>query len=259
MADIIVITAAPGSGGTTVGMKLAVETYNVLKNVSVLYLSMDNRVPAIAYLFPNRKTSEIVSAADLLDKPDMNAENVLRSIVTVPNMKNFGVLGLKAGENKYSYPIPEKGKIKSLFATFQREFDYIFVDYIPGEELSNYALGEADRVIRVLSPDVKSVAWLTSSKYVNDSDIRILNVINTIDKDSYTPTEEVATHLKSVTTILPYSKLIRQQSLDGELWKTDKEKAYGKRMQVLVEKMIDPSGKGRDARAEEIEQSGFGS
>lgn len=259
MSDIITVMGAPGSGQTTVALKLAVETYNALKNVSVLFVSMDYIAPSIACLFPNKRTEQIVSAASLLDKPEMSADNVLRNIVTVPNMKNFGVLGLKAGENKNSYPIPDRHKVETLFNVLQREFDFIFVDYIMNEELSRYALGESDRVIRVLSPDVKSIAWLMSSRsIINDTDNRLLNCINVIEKDSCTPTEEVATQLKNVTTILPYSKLIRQQSHDGELWLTSKEKAYGKRLQVLVEKMLDPAGKGRDSRAEEIESSGFG-
>lgn len=260
MADIIAVIGAPGAGQTTVAMKLAVEIYNALKNVSVCLISMDHIVPSIGLLFPNTRTNEIASAATLLDKTDMSAENVLKSLVTAPSMKNFGCIGLKAGENKYSYPIPDKSKIEALFNTLQKNFDFIIVDYAYNEEISKYGLSNADRVIRVVSPDVKSVTWLASNKHlVLDSDNRLLNVVNITDKESCIPTEEVCTSLKNVATVLPYSKLIRQQTLDGELWSPGKEKAYGKKMQVLIEKTLDPSGKGRDSKAEAIEESGFGS
>lgn len=260
MADIIAVLGAPGSGQTTVATKLAVEIYTALKNVSVCIVSMDYQAPSIGVLFPNKRTSEIASAAALLDKTDMTPENVLKAIVLVPGFNNFGCIGLKAGENKYSYPIPDKRKIESLFNVLQREFDFIIVDYAYGEELSKYGLTNADRVVRVLSPDVKSITWLTSNKnLVLDSDPRLINVVNITDKDSCIPTEEVCTHLKNSATVLPYSKLIRQQTLDGELWAPRKEKTFAKKIRILMDRALDTSGKGRDSRAEEIDESGFGS
>ena len=258
MSDIVTVFGAPGSGQTSVAMKLAVEVYHELRNVAICFVSMDYEVPSIGLLFPNKKTSEIASAAELLDKTDMTTEHVLRSLVTVPNMKNFACLGLKAGENKYSYPIPDKQKVEALFKVLQRDFNYIFVDYTPGEELSRYALTNSDRVIRVMSPDLKSITWLTASKHIcTDSDNRLLNVVNITDKDSFLPTEEVCTHIKSVTTILPYSRSIRQQMLDGELWLRPSDKLYTKKIAVLVEKTLDPAGKGRDSIAEQINENGF--
>lgn len=258
MADLVTLIGAPGSGQTCTAMKLAVETYFALKNVRIIFLSMDNAVPAIGYLFPNKRSDEIYSVAELLDKTDMSAENLLKSLVTTPNMNNFTCLGLKAGENKSSYPVPDKGKIERLFRTMQKEADFVFVDYYPGEELSRYALTNADRIIRVISPDIKSINWLVSSKnLVNDTDQRLLNVINRTDDRALCPVEEVCAHIKSVTAILPYSSSIKQQLFDGKLWERSGDKKYNKAMATLVEKSLDPAGKGRDSKHDVIEENGF--
>lgn len=260
MADIITVIGAPGSGQTTVAMRLACDIYNALKNASICVINMDSNVPALGVVFPNKKTSELASVTALLDKTDMTVENVLRSLVTAPNMKNFGYLGLKAGENRYSYPIPDKRKIEDLFTALQREFNFVIVDYSLNEEISRYALSNADRIVRVFSPDVKSMAWYVSNKHlVNDTDTRLLNVVNTIDATCCLPMEEVIANIKKVDTTLPCSKAVRQQMMNGELWTPLKDKAYNKKMATLVDKTLDPAGKGRDSKTEAIDSSGFGS
>ena len=258
MADIVTVIGAPGSGQTVTALKLAISTYEALKNVRTVYLSMDYAVPAIGLLFPNKRSDDIRSMADLMDKTDMSTENILKTMVTCPNMSNFCCLGLRAGENKASYPVPDKGKIDKFFKTLANEVDFIFVDYYPNEELSRYALINADRIIRVVSPDIKSINWLVSARMlVNESDQRLLNVINKIDEKALCPIEEVCAKIKSVAAILPYSSGIKQQMFDGTLWERLNDKKYKKEMDKLVEKTVDPAGKGSDAKHEAIEESGF--
>lgn len=258
MADLITVMGAPGSGTTVTGIKLAIETYVALKNVRVIYVAMDPVVPAIGYLFPNKHSDEIYSVSELLDKPEMSSENVLRSLVTCPTMNNFCFLGLKAGENRSSYPIPDKSKIEKLFKVLQKEADFVFVDYVRNEEISKYALAHSDRIIRVLSPDLKSINWLVSARnLVNESDQRVLNVINRNDISALCPVEEVCANIKSVTAVLPYSKEVKQQLFDGKITERGKDKKYLKEMARVVEKMLDPSGKGRDEKHEAIEENGF--
>lgn len=115
MGKIIAVCGSPGSGKTTASLKIAEEIYYA-KNGSVIFLSPDLNVPCLAFVFPNCKEEELYSVGVAMDRTDIYREDVLRQMNYVKSMENFGFLGYKAGENKYSYPRPTEDKILNLFS-----------------------------------------------------------------------------------------------------------------------------------------------
>lgn len=107
MAKLVAFIGSPSSGKTTLALKTAMAAYmdKRTKNSRIVFLSPDINVPSVAVLFPNYVPDEICSLGAILDNTDISADMILKNIVTVKTMKDFGCLGFKSGESKFSYVI----------------------------------------------------------------------------------------------------------------------------------------------------------
>lgn len=234
---MIAVIGSPGSGKTTVTLKLAQELYCATTNGAVIYLSPSLKVPAIGVLFPNYTPDSIFSLGEMLDKTDIYEEDILNHLVTVKSMNNFGCLGYKAGENRFSYPVLTEDKVKSLFDVLHKMAGYVFVDCTEEENdlISQYALGVADEVILVLSPDLKSMVYLSSNESVLGSHAdRAVRVLNINENELYPPVDDVKSNVRNISFVLPYSKQIRGQHLDGLLYERAKDKKYRTELSKIV-------------------------
>lgn len=241
MPKLIAFYGSPGSGKTSIALKTAMETYIQTKDEIIAFLSPDMAVPSIALLFPNYAPEEVMSLSDIFDNTAISNESLLKNAVTVKSMKDFFALGFKAGENRYSFPTPTPEKINSLFSALSDVAGYIFVDCTNDEndEISKKALAMADAVVRIITPDLKGMAWYSSNKNSDRTEGEdLFNVVSVTEKDSYLPTEEVCTKLHSIAALLPYSKPLKQQMLDGRMYDRLNDKAYTKKIQSLVSKII---------------------
>lgn len=237
MAKMIAVIGSPGSGKTTVTLKLAQELYCATTNGAVIYLSPSLKVPAIGVLFPNYTPDSIFSLGEMLDKTDIYEEDILNHLVTVKSMNNFGCLGYKAGENKFSFPVLTEDKVKSLFDVLHKMAGYVFVDCTEEENdlISQYALGVADEVILVLSPDLKSMVYLSSNESALGSHAdRAVRVLNINENELYPPVDDVKSNVRNISFVLPYSKQIRGQHLDGLLYERAKDKKYRSELSKIV-------------------------
>ena len=238
MAKLIAVYGSPGSGKTTIALKLAMSAYLQTKDESVVFLSPDLTAPSMALLFPNYHPDEICSLSTVLDNTEISSENILKNSVTVKTMKNFCCLGFKAGENKYSFPVPTAEKINTLFDVLCDSFDYVFVD-CSSDEISKKALIKANKIIRVISPDLKGMTWYSSNKHTDRTENEdLFNVVNITEKELFLPTEEVCTKLHSVAAVLPYSRAVRQQMIDGRMYERLNDKKYNKKMLSIVNKIL---------------------
>ncbi len=96
MSKMIAACGSPESGKTTTSLKLAQELYYQKKG-SVIFLSPDMRVPSMAFIFPHSKTSDLYSIGKALDKTDIYQEDILKQLVPVKTMRDFGFFGYMAG------------------------------------------------------------------------------------------------------------------------------------------------------------------
>lgn len=219
MSKLIAVCGSPESGKTTLALKLAQELYYSMKT-SVLFLSVDLTVPVMGYIFPHCKESDLYSIGKTLDKTDIYREDVMKQIVTVKTMMNFGYLGFKAGENKYSYPRPTEDKVLELFRCMSEIADYVVIDCVSDNEdfISTLARREADVVIQAITPDLKCMTYFASNgdAYLGCADKTAI-VMNTTEKDLYLPFDEVKNHFKKVQFVLPYSYALKQQTITGTL------------------------------------------
>ncbi|MCM1364983.1 MAG: hypothetical protein NC122_08020 [Faecalibacterium sp.] len=241
MPKLIAFYGSPGSGKTSVALKAAMETYMQTKDEVIAFLSPDMTVPSIALLFPNYAPDEVVSLSEIFDSTAITTELLLKNAVTAKNMKDFFALGFKAGENRYSFPTPTPEKINSLFSALPETAGYIFVDCTNDEtdEISKKALAMADIAVRIITPDLKGMSWYSSNKHSERTENEdLFNVVNVTEKELYLPTEEVCTKLHTIAVLLPYSRAVKQQMLDGRMYERLNDKAYTKKIQSLVSKIM---------------------
>ena len=217
MGKMIAVCGSPNCGKTTVALKLAQEIYH-LKETTVMFLSPDINVPCMAYLFPNGKDSELYSLGTALDKTDIYKEDVIRQTVNVKTMQNFGFLGFKLGENRYSYPRPTEDKVTQLLAVLREFSEYVIVDCSCDldDMVSNIAKRDCDIAVQMYSPDLKCVAYYASC--VNQFlmiEGKKIKVMNTMENDVYLPIFETDKHFHGMDFTLPYERILRQQMITG--------------------------------------------
>lgn len=219
MSKMIAVCGAPSVGKTTAALKMAQEIYHSGKT-SVLFLSPDLSVPCMAYLFPNSKDSELYSVGVALDKTDIYKEDVISQIVNVKTMRNFGFLGFKLGENKYSYPRPTEDKVVSFYRMMNECAEYIVVDCTGDTDdlISSVAKRDCDVAVQMFSADLKCMAYYASC--VNEFlqiEGKKLKVMNCLDTDLYLPTGEITSHFGGMDFSLPYERALKQQMITGTL------------------------------------------
>lgn len=240
MSKFIAVCGSPDSGKTVTALKLAQEIYEETKQ-RVLFFSPDLSTPLMGFLFPHCKETDLYSVGKALDQTDICNEDVLKRIVTVKTMMNFGYLGFKAGENKYTYPRPTEDKILQLFTCMRDLADYIVADCVsdPADLMSSMAKSEADAIIQVISPDLKCMAYYTSNseQFAALTD-RAIKVMSIKEKDMYLPSEEVSAHFKDVGIKLPYSWQLKKQVYTGTLSERLTDTKYRAEMTKLVKAVM---------------------
>ncbi|MCM1297445.1 MAG: hypothetical protein NC311_18050, partial [Muribaculaceae bacterium] len=156
-------------------------------------------------------------------------------------MMNFGYLGFKAGENKYTYPRPTEDKVLQLFSCMRELAEYIVVDCVsdPSDLISAMAKSEADRIVQIVSPDLKCMTYYASNaeQFAAISD-RSVKVMTIGEKDMFLPTEEVSAHFKDVQFTLPYSWNLKKQIYTGTLSERLSDTKYKTEISKVVKAVI---------------------
>ena len=98
---IIAVWGSPHSGKTTFATKLATAIYSSFES-TVITLYTDLETPVIPILFPFDKNEDLGSVGYPLSKTEVEQGDIINNLVTVKDMQNFGFLGYKTGENKYT-------------------------------------------------------------------------------------------------------------------------------------------------------------
>ena len=187
MSKLIAVCGSPNSGKTTAALKLAQEIYHS-KKTSVHFISPDTRVPCMGYLFPNGRDSELYSLGVALDKTDIFREDVLKQSVSVKTMQNFGFLGFKLGENRFSYPRPTEDKVVQMFKALRECVEYIICDCTCEHDdlVSNIAKRDCDIAVQMYSPDMRCLAYYASCVnqflQIRDKRLKVLNVMDKQDE-----------------------------------------------------------------------------
>lgn len=244
MAKIIAVWGSPESGKTTFATKLAKTIYENYQS-TVLVLYADNTTPTLPVIFPNYKKDFLYSVGVALSKTDITQESVINQIVTVKGKQNFGFLGFIDSENKYTYPKFDDEKVRALFVVLSTLADYVIIDCTStlDNKISEMAIKEADEVIRLATPDLKSQSFYSSQLSLYSDPLykleKHIQGINVPNEELYMPIDERKSHLHDVSFILPYCRQIKQQMLDGCLLEGINDKNYDTKMKLIADKVVE--------------------
>ncbi len=242
--NIIAVWGSPNSGKTTFSTKLASTIYEKYKKtVIVLYTDMDT--PVLPVMFPNFKSEHLASVGTALSKPEILQDDVIQSLVTIKGKQNYGFLGFRDGENKYTFPRFSEGKVEDLLDTLAGISDYVIVDCASNLEIntmSAVAVNRAEYIFRLASPDLKAVSWhlsqlpiYTDKRYRLNEHIQGINIPST---DVFMPLEEMKSHMRDLTFIVPYSHAIKEQMQEGRLYLKSTDRNFEVCMNRIAERIV---------------------
>ena len=243
MSKIISIWGSPNSGKTTFASKLAQTIYDKYQ-ATVILLCADNETPALPVILPNYKKEDMFSVGAALAKTDITQEDVIKQLVTIKQKQNFGLLGFIDGENRYTYPSFDETKVRTLLTVLSTLADFIIVDCTSNlkNPISRVAIKEADEVIRLASPDLKSVSFFASQLSLYADPVfgldRQIQGINVPDADLYMPIEEAKSRLHDPRFVIPYSRAVKEQMLDGKLMEPVNDKKFNDKFKAIVDKIV---------------------
>ena len=239
MSKLIAVTGSPDSGKTVTAVKLAQEIYSVTKR-RVIYLCPDLVVPVMGCLFPHCKDDDLQSLGMALDHTDIYKEDVLRRVVTVKSMQDFGYIGYKAGENKYTYPRPTEDKVMQLVSVLLQVAEYVVADCEsdPADLISAILKAEANVNLRIVTADMKCMTYYTSGIDQTNSAAQTLTVMNTRENGIFLPVEEVKAHFGDVRFTLPYSAELKKQAYCGMLSELLPDKKYRGTLNEIAKAVI---------------------
>ena len=243
MGKLVAVWGSPESGKTTFAVKLATAVYDQFQS-TVLTVLADQTAPALSVLFPNRKKEDLSSVGTVLAKTEITQEEVIKCIVTDPKRANFGFLGYMDGENVHTYAKAGERKCRDFLNVTKTLADVVVVDCtsLP-DNLSKVAINMADEIVRLASPDLKSMAFFNSQlPIMADTSFRceehILG-INVVRQDVYIPLEEAKEHFGKVSFTVPYSQEIRIQTINGALIEPVKDAKFNDRLRIVAQKLVE--------------------
>lgn len=237
-SKLIAVNGPPGSGKTTLALKLAQEIHQANSKFKVLYLSPDTLLPAMPMIFPRREKENLHSLGAALDNVELSYTDFLGVLATTSAMSNLGYMGYIAGEGPYSHAVPQENKIMQLFHVLKEEFDYIVVDCDRNREdlISSVACGLADHLIQIINADIKSVAYYGFEPIQE----RAIQVLNLTARDVYLPIQETKDRFPGIKYTVLYSRKVKMQMFEGELMDFLKDRVFRKSIKPLVELLLTP-------------------
>ena len=160
---ILAVWGSPGSGKTSASVKVAKHLADQKRN-TVLVLC-DMTAPMLPCICPSSEWDGEHSLGSILAAAHISESLIKYNMVTLKRNSFLTLLGMKKGENEYTYPPYSEVQAKELLDGLREIAPLVVVDcgsYIANDILSAVALMEADSVLRLANADLKSVSYLSS-------------------------------------------------------------------------------------------------
>jgi len=243
MAKRIAIWGSPGSGKTTLAVKLS---DFLSKEHSVVVVFCDRTNPPLPYLFPKHRDKEIKSIGTALSAIDITEEKVMSS-ATVGENGNIIYLGYAGGENMYSYPSFGIGRANAFMNLVDTLADYVIFDcpsVFVGDAMTEAALKGADCVFRLYNPTLQSFLFFESQlPLMNSEDFKSsshLKILSRTDNEVPLPESEAVSFMNKCDGRITHRKKIKVQMIEGTLPGTKPGRTYTRDLMKLA-KMADPT------------------
>ena len=144
--------------------------------------------------------------------------------MTHKQFRHLTILGMRKGENEYTYPPYERTQAEELLRCLRNIAPYVIIDcgsYIANDILSAIALLESDAVLRLVNCDLKSISYLSSqlpllreSRWDADKQYKIAS--NVYPNEA---SEHIERVLGNTAFQIPHSEEVKIQSLEGNLFR----------------------------------------
>lgn len=210
---ILAVWGSPGSGKTVTAVKIA--KYLADKKQNVVLLLCDMTAPMLPCICSPSEIDSEHSLGSVLAATHVTEPLIKHNLVTLKKNSYLTILGMKKGENEYTYPPYSEVQARELLCELRRVAPFIVVDcssYIANDILSALALMEADNVLRLANADLKSISYLSSqltllrdSKWDADKQYKVSANVK--------PQQA----LGSAAFVLNHSQELEQQYLAGNL------------------------------------------
>lgn len=217
---ILAVWGSPGSGKTVTAVKLAKHLADRKKNVVLLLCDMT--APMLPCICPPSELQGEHSLGSILAAAHVTEPLIRHNLVTLKKHKYLTVLGMKKGENEYTYPPYEQTQAQELLDNLREIAPFVVVDcgsYIANDILSAVALMKADSVLRLANADLKSVSYLSSqlpllrdSKWDAEKQYKVASNVKPRQAG-----EQIGQALGSVAFTLTHSPELEEQYLAGNL------------------------------------------
>ena len=217
---VLAVWGSPGSGKTTVAVRLA--KYLADKRRNVILLLCDMTAPMLPCICPAADLECERSLGSVLAAAHVSENLVKNNLVTHKRLGYLTMLGMLKGENEYTYPPYNEVQARELIDCLREIAPYVVIDcgsYIANDILSAVALMEADSVLRLANADLKSISYLSSQlpllrelHWDEDKQYKAASNIKPLQA-----ADRIGQVLGSVAFQLPHSQELEEQYLEGTL------------------------------------------
>lgn len=217
---ILAVWGSPGSGKTVTAVKIA--KYLADRKQNVVLLLCDMTAPMLPCICAPSELEGEHSLGSILAATHVTEPLIKHNLVTLKKNSYLTILGMKKGENEYTYPPYCEVQAKELIHELREVAPFVVVDcgsYIANDILSTVALMEADSVLRLANADLKSISYLSSqlpllrdSKWDADKQYKVAANVKPQQAG-----EQIGQALGSVAFTLPHSQELEEQYLAGTL------------------------------------------
>ncbi len=218
--QVLAVWGSPGSGKTTVSVRLA--KYLADRKRNVVLLLCDMTTPMLPCICPPHELECERSLGSILAATHITDTLIKQNCITHKKMSYLTMIGMLKGENVFTYPPYTQELAAELIDHLRDIAPYIIIDcgsHIAHDILSAVSLLEADTVLRLVNCDLKSVSYLSSQlpllkdrKWDADKQYKVVSNIKPNQAG-----EHIEQVLGTVAFKLPHSDELENLALEGNL------------------------------------------